>query len=83
MLYLKQLTKLVIKLFYGRGTKDPRDWANPGVESIVNHVVKNAKSGDIVLLHGGGNDCSQAVAALAKILPDFHKQDYRFVKVSE
>ena len=23
--------------------QDPRDWANPGVESIVNHVVKMLK----------------------------------------
>ncbi len=23
--------------------QDPRDWANPGVESIVNHVVKKCK----------------------------------------
>ena len=50
--------------------QDPRDWANPGVESIVNHVVKNAKSGDIVLLHDGGNDRSQTVARIAKILPE-------------
>lgn len=64
-------------------SQDPRDWANPGVESIVNHVVKNAKSGDVVLLQDCGNDCSQTVAALAKILPELHKQDYRFVKVSE
>ncbi|COH08713.1 peptidoglycan N-acetylglucosamine deacetylase A [Streptococcus pneumoniae] len=63
--------------------QDPRDWANPGVESIVNHVVKNAKSGDIVLLHDGGNDRSQTVAALAKILPELKKQGYRFVTVSE
>lgn len=63
--------------------QDPRDWANPGVESIVNHVVKNAKSGDIVLLHDGGNNRSQTVAALAKILPELKKQGYRFVTVSE
>lgn len=45
--------------------------------------MKNAKSGDIVLLHDGGNDRSQTVAALAKILPELKKQGYRFVTVSE
>ncbi|PEE40578.1 polysaccharide deacetylase family sporulation protein PdaB [Bacillus pseudomycoides] len=63
--------------------QDPKDWANPGTESIVNHVVKNAKSGDIVLLHDGGNDRSQTVAALEKILSALQKEGYRFVKVSE
>lgn len=63
--------------------QDPKDWANPGTESIVRHVVTNAKSGDIVLLHDGGSDRSQTVAALTKILPALQKQGYRFVKVSE
>ncbi|WP_459500108.1 polysaccharide deacetylase family protein [Bacillus sp. C1] len=63
--------------------QDPKDWANPGTESIVKHVVTNAKSGDIVLLHDGGSDRSQTVAALEKILPALQKQGYRFVKVSE
>ena len=63
--------------------QDPKDWANPGTESIVKHVVTNAKSGDIVLLHDGGSDRSQTVAALEKILPALQKEGYRFVKVSE
>ncbi|MDZ5606786.1 polysaccharide deacetylase family protein [Bacillus pseudomycoides] len=63
--------------------QDPKDWADPGTESIVKNVVTNAKSGDIVLLHDDGSDRSQTVAALAKILPALQKQGYRFVKVSE
>ncbi|EOV9529094.1 polysaccharide deacetylase family protein [Bacillus cytotoxicus] len=63
--------------------QDPRDWANPGTASIVNHVLKNAKSGDIVLLHDGGSDRSQTIEALAKILPELQQRGYRFVKVSE
>ncbi|WP_437438786.1 polysaccharide deacetylase family protein [Bacillus rhizoplanae] len=63
--------------------QDPRDWSNPGKDKIVNHVLKNAKSGDIVLLHDGGSDRSQTVEALEEILPALQKQGYRFVKVSE
>ncbi|MGG0239981.1 polysaccharide deacetylase family protein [Bacillus rhizoplanae] len=63
--------------------QDPRDWSNPGKDKIVNHVLKNAKSGDIVLLHDGGSDRSQTVEALKEILPALQKQGYRFVKVSE
>ncbi|WP_413789169.1 polysaccharide deacetylase family protein [Bacillus yunxiaonensis] len=63
--------------------QDPRDWSNPGKDKIVNQVLNNAKSGDIVLLHDGGGDRSQTVEALKEILPALQKQGYRFVKVSE
>lgn len=63
--------------------QDPRDWSSPGKDKIVNHVLNNAKSGDIVLLHDGGGDRSQTVEALKEILPALQKQGYRFVKVSE
>ncbi|WP_410983281.1 polysaccharide deacetylase family protein [Bacillus cereus] len=63
--------------------QDPKDWADPGTESIVKHVVTNAKSGGIVLLHDGGSNRSQTVAALEKILPALQKEGYRFVKVSD
>lgn len=63
--------------------QDPRDWSNPGKDKIVDHVLNNAKSGDIVLLHDGGGDRTQTVEALQEILPALQKQGYRFVKVSE
>nr|WP_020063102.1 polysaccharide deacetylase family protein [Bacillus sp. 123MFChir2] len=63
--------------------QDPKDWSNPGKDKIAQHVLNNARSGDIVLLHDGGSDRSQTVEALKEILPALQKQGYRFVKVSE
>lgn len=63
--------------------QDPRDWSNPGINTIVNHVIKNARSGDIVLLHDGGGNRNQTVEALKVILPTLKKRGYRFVTVSE
>nr|WP_028400049.1 polysaccharide deacetylase family protein [Ectobacillus panaciterrae] len=63
--------------------QDPRDWASPGSDKIVDHVIKQAHNGDIVLLHDGGGDQSQTVEALKTILPSLQKQGYKFVTVSQ
>ncbi|WP_436628205.1 polysaccharide deacetylase family protein [Bacillus thuringiensis] len=63
--------------------QDPRDWSNPGVHTIANHVIKNARNGDIVLLHDGGGNRRQTVAALKIILPNLQEKGFQFVKVSD
>lgn len=63
--------------------QDPRDWSKPGVNHIVNHVMKNASNGDIVLLHDGGSSQQQTVEALKIILPKLKKQGFEFVTVSD
>ncbi|MFC5527945.1 polysaccharide deacetylase family protein [Cohnella yongneupensis] len=62
---------------------DTRDWSLPGVARIVNKVLKNASSGDIVLFHDYVEGGTQTVEALKRILPELEKQGYRFVTVSE
>lgn len=57
---------------------DPQDWNRPGVPAIVNNVVSNARPGAVSLMHDGGGDRSQSVAALRQILPRLAKQGYRF-----
>lgn len=58
--------------------QDPRDWSNPGVPHIVRHVLKNIKTGSIILMHDSAGDRRQTVAALKIILPALEKQGYRF-----
>ena len=62
---------------------DPKDWAMPGTQNIINTVVAGATPGGIVLLHDGGGDRSQTVAALPSILTQLKSQGYRFVTVPE
>lgn len=59
-------------------TIDPRDWSRPGVWSIVNSVLGNARDGAIVLMHDGGGNRFQTVEALKQILPALSAQGYRF-----
>lgn len=57
---------------------DPRDWSRPGTSVIVSRVLNNVRSGSIVLLHDGGGDRSQTVAALPTILRSLKNQGYEF-----
>ncbi|MFD0346985.1 polysaccharide deacetylase family protein [Kitasatospora aburaviensis] len=57
---------------------DPRDWSRPGAASIVASVQSQLRPGGVVLLHDGGGDRSQTVAALKQLLPWLVAQGYRF-----
>jgi polysaccharide deacetylase family sporulation protein PdaB len=62
---------------------DPKDWANPGVYQIVQRIVKNARPGEIVILHDCGGNRIQTVVALPEIIKQLKAKGYRFVTVSE
>jgi peptidoglycan/xylan/chitin deacetylase (PgdA/CDA1 family) len=62
---------------------DPKDWDMPGASVIVNNVLAGATPGGIVLLHDGGGDRSQTIAALPQIISGLRSQGYRFVTVPE
>ncbi|MER7579094.1 polysaccharide deacetylase family protein [Kitasatospora sp. NPDC097691] len=57
---------------------DPRDWSRPGVPAIVATVQKQLKPGGVILMHDGGGDRSQTVAALRQLLPWLVAQGYTF-----
>ncbi|GIP41459.1 putative polysaccharide deacetylase PdaB [Paenibacillus sp. J31TS4] len=61
---------------------DSLDWKNPGVDTIINRVVKKAHPGDIVLLHAS-DSCKQTHEALPAIIDQLRAQGYEFVTVSE
>ncbi|MFH8382608.1 polysaccharide deacetylase family protein [Kitasatospora sp. NPDC018058] len=57
---------------------DPRDWSRPGVPAIVSTVQSQLKPGGVILMHDGGGDRSQTVAALKQLLPWLIAQGYTF-----
>ncbi|MFD7449478.1 polysaccharide deacetylase family protein [Kitasatospora sp. NPDC059827] len=57
---------------------DPRDWSRPGVAAIVSTVQSQLKPGGVILMHDGGGDRSQSVAALKQLLPWLVAQGYTF-----
>lgn len=60
---------------------DSQDYTKPGVDAIVNNVVSAIHPGAIVLMHDGGGDRSQTIAAVKRIVPQLRRQGYRFVTV--
>jgi peptidoglycan/xylan/chitin deacetylase (PgdA/CDA1 family) len=62
---------------------DSRDYARPGVRQIVDRVVGAARPGAIVLMHDGGGDRSQTIAAIPKIVKRLRAKHYRFVTVPQ
>ena len=57
---------------------DPRDWARPGVRSIVRNIMHNTQPGSIILEHDGGGNRSETVEALRIVLPRLLHQGYHF-----
>jgi peptidoglycan-N-acetylglucosamine deacetylase len=57
---------------------DPRDWARPGVSSITDNILRNTRTGSIILEHDGGGDRSETVAALRLVIPSLLEAGYHF-----
>jgi cellulose synthase/poly-beta-1,6-N-acetylglucosamine synthase-like glycosyltransferase len=68
---------------------DPNDWSqeSPGVpisaDKIVENILHEAPKGNIVLLHDGGGNRSQTLAALPRIIDALREQGYPFVSVAD
>ncbi len=75
---------------------DPQDWnlrvVQPGgsihhrtAQEIAQDVIQQALrgTGNVILLHDGGGDRSQTVAALSIIIPYLQQKGYRFVTASQ
>jgi peptidoglycan/xylan/chitin deacetylase (PgdA/CDA1 family) len=62
---------------------DPRDWARPGVGAIEANVLSNAHPGAIVIMHDGGGDRSETLAALPDIIDTLRARGYTFVTVTQ
>ncbi len=68
---------------------DPNDWKRPGVAAIVKSALDQVKTdtpetaGQIILLHDGGGDRSQTVAALPLIIDGLRAKGFEFVPVSK
>jgi Predicted xylanase/chitin deacetylase len=60
---------------------DTVDWSRPGVQSIVNTALNNAHDGSIILLHDGGGDRSETVAALPSIIKGLQARHYQLATV--
>jgi peptidoglycan/xylan/chitin deacetylase (PgdA/CDA1 family)/GT2 family glycosyltransferase len=64
-----------------RWNDDPGDWRRPGEDAIVDRVLAGATTSTVVLLHDGGGDRRQTVAALPRIIDGLRARGYAFTTV--
>jgi cellulose synthase/poly-beta-1,6-N-acetylglucosamine synthase-like glycosyltransferase/peptidoglycan/xylan/chitin deacetylase (PgdA/CDA1 family) len=68
---------------------DPDDWRmtedkhQRPAQEIADDVARQAKNGNIVLLHDGGGDREQTLAALPLIIDQLREKGYQFVSVAD
>src|SRR5579884_3072102 len=62
---------------------DPRDWSLPGVGAIVATVLAQVRPGSVIIMHDGGGNRSETVAALPYVIQTLGARGYRFVTVSQ
>jgi peptidoglycan/xylan/chitin deacetylase (PgdA/CDA1 family) len=58
---------------------DTEDWKKPGVAAIVSRTLSTVKPGSVILMHDGGGDRSQTIAALPLIITQLRARGYVFV----
>jgi peptidoglycan/xylan/chitin deacetylase (PgdA/CDA1 family) len=62
---------------------NPEDYTRPGRKRIVRGVLDAVRPGAIVLMHDGGGDRSQTVAAVPRIVRKLRAHGYRIVTVPQ
>ena len=62
---------------------DSEDWTRPGVAKIVHNASPPGVTGGIVMLHDGGGNRAETVAAVARLIPILRARGFRFVTISQ
>jgi cellulose synthase/poly-beta-1,6-N-acetylglucosamine synthase-like glycosyltransferase/peptidoglycan/xylan/chitin deacetylase (PgdA/CDA1 family) len=62
---------------------DGEDWRQPGIEAIAEAITPRGNRGGVVLLHDGGGDRSETIAALERVVPRLHARGFEFVRLSQ
>ncbi len=67
---------------------DPADWQSPGTQAIIDRTIRQVRnasaerSANVILLHDGGGNREQTVAALPVLIDRLRALGYHFVPVS-
>ncbi len=80
---LTQVCHLGVTTVMWNAGEEARDWSNPGVNFIIRRILDRVRDGTIILMHDGGGDRSQTVAALPAIIRRLRDQGFRFVTIQQ
>jgi peptidoglycan/xylan/chitin deacetylase (PgdA/CDA1 family) len=63
-------------------TLDSQDWRRPGAARVIANSIPRGTAGQILLMHDGGGDRSQTLAALQNLIPTVKARGFHFATVS-
>ncbi len=61
---------------------DSEDWERPGVDAIIRNVLNSRSRGNVVLLHDGGGDRAQTLAAIGPLIDSLRARGDTLVPLS-
>ncbi|MEP3527733.1 MAG: glycosyltransferase [Sulfitobacter sp.] len=63
----------------------PRDWLTQTADELADEIIRQVEvnAGGVVLLHDGGGDQSQTVAALPRVISELRAKGYTFTTLSD
>jgi cellulose synthase/poly-beta-1,6-N-acetylglucosamine synthase-like glycosyltransferase/peptidoglycan/xylan/chitin deacetylase (PgdA/CDA1 family) len=80
----RALAKLVgRRYFVVLANYDSQDWQRPGVRQIVANATPPAGHGGIIMMHDGGGNRAETLAALKLLIPRLRARGFYFVTVSQ
>lgn len=59
----------------------PEDWVRPGVNTVVQRVLKQVKNGSLIVLHDGVCGGQDVAATVEILIPKLLEQGYEFVNI--
>jgi peptidoglycan/xylan/chitin deacetylase (PgdA/CDA1 family) len=62
---------------------DGQDWKKPGTPELIQYYLSHVQPGSVILMHDGGGDRSQSVAALDAILTGLEQKGLKPVTAGE
>jgi peptidoglycan-N-acetylglucosamine deacetylase len=64
-------------------TIDPKDWKRPSPKIIAQRVLDQVRPGSVILMHDGGGDRTNTIAALPVIIKALKARGYQMVTLSQ
>jgi peptidoglycan-N-acetylglucosamine deacetylase len=72
-----------LKMLMTMWAVDTRDWTRPGTVAILRAALSEVRPGAVILMHDGGGDRSQTVAALPALINALRRRHYSFATVPQ
>jgi len=73
-----------VKIAYWTYQQDSKDWKSSSkAPQISNHIIKNLKPGQIIILHDGSSNGLESAKALDLLIPELKHMSYNLVTMGE